>query len=136
MLPVDANIVAYLFIKSERTDKARALELIDNDWHSEAFVLVELTNVLNNYVRSGTFTLAECIATLDEVAETLGPNLHGVHHADALKAAQEFNVTAYDARYLVLARELGIPLVTENKKLRAAAPALTQSLDDALLRIR
>jgi len=37
-------------------------------------------------------------------------------------------ITAYDARFLVLADQLGSRLITEDARLRAAAPALTQSL--------
>jgi predicted nucleic acid-binding protein len=43
-------------------------------------------------------------------------------------------VTAYDARFLALAHRLGIRLVTQDAKLRSAAPALTQSLAEALAR--
>ena len=46
--------------------------------------------------------------------------------------AAHYRVTAYDARYLAFARDLGVPLVTEDVKLRKAAPALTCSLADAL----
>jgi predicted nucleic acid-binding protein len=41
-------------------------------------------------------------------------------------------VTAYDARFLALAHRLGTRLVTEDAKLRSAAPALTLSLAEAL----
>jgi predicted nucleic acid-binding protein len=40
--------------------------------------------------------------------------------------------SAYDARFLALAEAIGLPVVTEDKKLRDAAPNLTQSLADAL----
>jgi hypothetical protein len=36
------------------------------------------------------------------------------------------------ARYLVVARDLGLRLVTEDARLREAAPDLTQALADAL----
>jgi predicted nucleic acid-binding protein len=49
--------------------------------------------------------------------------------------AARFRVTAYDARFLVLAQQTAIPLITEDAKLRVAAPLLTQSLDQALGRI-
>jgi predicted nucleic acid-binding protein len=49
-----------------------------------------------------------------------------------LDTALRYRVTAYDARFLALARQLGRPLVTEDVNLRAAAPKLTQSLAEAL----
>lgn len=49
-----------------------------------------------------------------------------------LAAAARYRVSAYVARYLALADQLGSRLVTEDARLRAAAPALTQSLAEAL----
>jgi predicted nucleic acid-binding protein len=51
-----------------------------------------------------------------------------------LSVAVRYRVTAYDARFLALAQQLGTPLVTEDAKLRLAAPNLTQSLAEALAR--
>ena len=56
-------------------------------------------------------------------------------HDAALALATRHGVTAYDARFLALAERVGLRLVTEDSKLRAAAPALTQSLADALASI-
>jgi predicted nucleic acid-binding protein len=55
-----------------------------------------------------------------------------VSHQAALDAALRYGTTAYDARFLALAQQLGQRLVTEDAKLRAAAPRLTQSLTEAL----
>jgi predicted nucleic acid-binding protein len=49
-----------------------------------------------------------------------------------LRVAEEFAVSAYDARFLGAAQTLGAKLVTEDARLRAAAPMLTVSLADAL----
>lgn len=55
-----------------------------------------------------------------------------IAHESALQIAVRFRVSAYDARFLALAEQLGSRLVTEDAKLRAGAPALTQSLNEAL----
>ena len=47
--------------------------------------------------------------------------------------ALRYNVTAYDARFLALAQQVGERLITEDAKLRAAAPELTQSMAEALV---
>jgi predicted nucleic acid-binding protein len=59
---------------------------------------------------------------------------HYVHltHETALNIAIRYGVTTYDARFLAVALHMNTKLVTEDKKLRAAAPALTQSLAEAL----
>ena len=52
--------------------------------------------------------------------------------AAAMEMALTHNVSAYDARLLVVAAALGSPLLTEDAKLRRAAPLLTRSLPHSL----
>jgi predicted nucleic acid-binding protein len=65
-------------------------------------------------------------------AERMVTGLVNVPHANALKLASEFGISAYDARFLGAAQSLGLSLITEDAKLRASAPALTRSLANAL----
>ena len=58
--------------------------------------------------------------------------LVNVPHDTALRVAEEFEVSAYDARFLAAARRLGGKLVTEDTRLRAAAPSQTTSLAEML----
>ena len=46
-----------------------------------------------------------------------------------LDAALAGSLSAYDAEFAALATHLGVPLVTDDKRLRAAVPALAVSLD-------
>ena len=131
MVIVDTNVLAYLLIEGDRTPEAQALYAIDAAWRSEAFLLVELSNVLANYVRTGGMTRAQAETLLSE-AERRMRGLVNVPHTQALGLAERFGVSAYDARFLAAAQALGGKLVTEDARLRAAAPALTHSLAEAL----
>lgn len=131
MVVIDTNVLAYLLIEGDRTPEAQALYARDPEWRSEAFLLVEFSNVLSTYVRSGGVTLAQSEALLAE-AESRMRGLVNVPHAQALRAAGQFGVSAYDARFLAAARSLGSKLVTEDARLRAAAPTQTCSLAEAL----
>ncbi len=88
MILIDTNIIVYLLIEGDHTEAAQELRRRDPDWHSEAFLMVEFTNVLAASVAAKRMNLA---------------------------LAQLFLV--------------------EDAKLRAAAPALTQSLAEALARV-
>jgi predicted nucleic acid-binding protein len=127
---VDTNILVYLLIEGDCTESARALYRRDPDWRSEAFLLVELSNVLATYVRSGALTLAQGQGLLAD-AQARMPALASVSHAQALTTAEEFGLSAYDARFIALARELRVKLVTEDAKLRRAVPKWTVSLEHA-----
>jgi len=128
---VDTNVLAYLLIEGDRTAAAQALYARDADWRSESFLLVEFSNMLATYVRNGRLDAEAATALLAAADRTLTGTV-SLPHPRALEVALELGVSAYDARFLAVARGLGVKLVTEDAKLRAAAPALTQSLTDAI----
>jgi predicted nucleic acid-binding protein len=132
MVVIDTNILAYLLIEGDRTSDAQALFARDAEWKSEGFVLIEFSNILTTYLRAGALTRAGAHALLAE-AEKRMRGLVALPHARALRLAEEFAVSAYDARFLGAAQTLGARLVTEDARLRAAAPALTISLAGALV---
>ena len=131
MVVVDTNILAYLLIDGDRTPDAQALYARDPEWKSEAFLLIEFSNILATYVRAGSLRRGDAYALRDE-AEKRVRGLVNLPHSRALRLAEQFAVSAYDARFLGAAQTLGARLVTEDTRLRAAAPALTLSLADAL----
>jgi predicted nucleic acid-binding protein len=51
-----------------------------------------------------------------------------VDHAAALRLAMDHQISAYDAQYLILARQLGIPCVTEDRQLQRGFPDLAMSM--------
>jgi predicted nucleic acid-binding protein len=128
---VDTNIIAYLMIRGDRTAAAQQLFERDSDWCSEAFVMVEFSNVIATYVRTGALTQAQGTKLLVDSQAHL-PTLHSVVNTQALETAMQFGISAYDARFISLARQLKLKLITEDAKLRVAVPAWTMSLDDPL----
>lgn len=131
MVVVDTNILAYLLIEGDRTKQAQALYATDSDWRSEAFILVEFSNVLATYRRMHALSRQQAESLLAEAASRVR-ELLSVPNLRALRCAERFAVSAYDARFLAVADTLGAKLVTEDAKLRAAAPDLTRSLAQAL----
>jgi predicted nucleic acid-binding protein len=128
---VDTNIITYLMIRGNRTAAAQQLYERDSDWCSEAFVMVEFSNVIATYVRTRALTQAQGTKLLAESQVHLS-TLHSVVNTQALESAMQFGISAYDARFISLAKQLKMKLITEDVKLRVAVPALTMSLDDAL----
>ena len=132
MKVVDTNILVYLLLEGPHSEAARALHSADRDWQSEAFLMVELVNVMATAMRTARHPLAETLQTLAEARQVMSAGLRSVEDRDVLNAAAHFGVSGYDARFLVVARALGKRLVTEDAKLRRAAPDLTCSLSEAL----
>jgi predicted nucleic acid-binding protein len=131
MVVVDTNVLAYLLIEGDRTRDAQALFARDAEWKSEAFVMIEFSNILATYLRAKSLTRNQAHALLAE-AEKRVAGLVSLPHGRVLRVAEQFAVSAYDARFLGAAQAFKARLVTEDARLRLAAPALTISLSDAL----
>ncbi len=132
MLLVDTNVVAYLLIEGEHTAAAQQLRARDPDWRSEAFLLVEFTNMLASSIATKRMTPRLARDLLEKASELLDGKLGRIPHDAVLTMAARHRVSACDARFLALADQLGSRLVTEDARLRAAAPHLIQSLAEAL----
>jgi len=132
MVLVDTNIIAPLYVRSARTEAVEELFARDAVWRTEPLALIELSRVLITYDRARYITAATERDCLNRAAAFLQPQLFRVSHQAALDAALRYGTTAYDARFLALADQLGSRLITEDARLRAAAPALTQSLAEVL----
>ena len=133
MLLVDTNIVFSLLVSTTPWyAAARKLHAGDADWRTESHALVEMSNVLSRFVRARELTSHQAVAVMAEADQRLQPRLITVGHVEALRTALKYKVSAYDARFLLCAADLGVKLVTEDLKLRNAAPSLTQSLQEAL----
>jgi predicted nucleic acid-binding protein len=127
---VDTNVLAYLMLEGDRTPAAQKLYEQDSDWRSEAFIMVEFSNVLTTYVRSKALRRDQGLKLLAG-AQKFIPVLTSVLHERALEAAMQFAISAYDARFIALAMQIRVRLVTEDAKLRAAVPLWTVSIANA-----
>ena len=132
MVLVDTNVAAHLLFSGEPGVAARALYARDPDWHSEPLLLFELTNVLATAVRVGGVAPSEAIDALGKAHRIFDGTLHPVGDRAALDVAVQLGISGYDARFIAAAAALGTRVVTEDARLRKAAPALTCSLADAL----
>ncbi len=133
MLVVDTNLVIALVVTHPLHDTARALLSHDPDWHLPDWWQIELSNALRNYHRCGQLDTAETLAALNQGLNCFPPeSTHAVDLKTSLRIACEANISAYDARFIALARSFGQKLVTEDARLRKACPDDTLSLDAAL----
>jgi predicted nucleic acid-binding protein len=136
MIPVDTNVIFPLFVRSERTEDVKTLRELDPIWTTDPFAMIEFSNILVTYQRSKLLSKSDALDCLSAVGDFLSPNFIAVSHETAMECAIRFGVSAYDARYLAVAEAAGSRLVTEDTRLRKAAPALTQSIAEALASLR
>jgi len=111
-VPVYARRVRRLML-----DGARAV--VPALWH------LEMANGLAVAVRRGIVTAADADQSLTDIENLLGQAIESdpalVSVRQALTTARTFQLSAYDAAYLDVARRERLPLVTLDEDLRAAA---------------
>ncbi len=87
MALIDTNIIPYLLIDGEHTEAAQRLRRSDPDWRSEAFLMVEFTNVLARYISTGKMSMGLGRQLLSRAEALLDGKLGHISHAEAVAGA-------------------------------------------------
>jgi predicted nucleic acid-binding protein len=132
MIVIDANILIYSLIECEQSALAHKLRKKDPDWRTTALCLHEILNVLATYQRREVLTLTQCRKLLDHAERFIEVAQGEVEMDAALTVAAKYAITGYDAQYVALAQSLNAPLITEDRKLRVAAPGIAFSMQEFL----
>ncbi len=130
MIVADANLIAYLILPGERTEQAEAVLLADPVWVVPLLCASELRSVLNKQVRAGNLTLNQAAAAMERAATLIGDREAPVDSRDVLELAQQSGCSTYDCEYVALAVALGASLVTSDKAVLKAFPAVAVSPDE------
>ena len=130
MIVVDTNVIAYLLLPGSHTANAQAAFLKDPDWSAPILWRSEFRNVLAMYLRKGDMSVDLAMRVMED-AETLmqGSEYH-VSSARVLQLTADSTCSAYDCEFVVLAGDLGVPLVTSDAKIRRAFPRIAVGLGD------
>lgn len=116
---VDASALASLLFGEP--DAGRVAEVLEGaELHAPSLIRYELASVALKKVRTYSTQAQSIEAALDlygrlDVVETQVPG------GELVQMARMAEVTAYDAAYLWLARHVGAPLLTLDRKLASAA---------------
>ena len=113
---------------------AAAARLLQRDpaWAAPGILLSELRNVLVGYVRRDVLTPAQVATMCADAEDVLADRVVAVPSGEVLHAALAGGLSAYDAEFVVVARRLGVPLVTLDREiLRGAADVATALGDEA-----
>jgi predicted nucleic acid-binding protein len=128
VIVVDTNVIAYLYLPSEHTAHAEALLARDPEWVLPTLWRSEFRNVLTGYLRRGHLTLAQAVAIQTEAEALVDGCEYDVASGRVLALAHESTCSAYDCEFIALAQQLGVRLVTVDRKLRQAFPQTTTPL--------
>ncbi len=128
MIVVDVNIIVNLFIEGDHTPAAVELYEQDNQWYCPDIWIHELTNVMSTYVKHGGLSQKKVDQILNNAMDYFLDTTISMPISDVLKCSLKYNISAYNAEYIVLAKMNNTPLVTVDKKLNKSIPKLTRLL--------
>ncbi|MBY0363297.1 MAG: type II toxin-antitoxin system VapC family toxin [Phreatobacter sp.] len=129
MIVADTNVIAYLLIPSPFTVMAEQVYAQNPEWVAPTLWRSEFRNVLSLYMRRGLLTLGQAMALQDEAEDILRGSEYEVISTDVLSLARDSGCSAYDCEFVALARFLGVPLVTADRRLAQAFPQYARTLE-------
>jgi len=122
VIVADTNLLAYLYIEGTLNQQARQVLLRDSEWAAPVLWRSELRNTLIKCFRGGLIGRDEAFRIMADAEITMLFNEYDLASGDVLELAAETGCSAYDAEFVVLAKDLGVPLVTTDKDLLAKFP--------------
>lgn len=131
MIVVDTNIIAYLFLGGEFTDRAEALLQRDVEWVAPLLWRSEFRNILAGYLRRKLLTFEEARDVQAEAEDLMAGAEYEVDSQRVLELVRDSDCSAYDCEFVALAGRLGVRLVTADSRLIAAFPEVAMPLPAA-----
>ena len=132
MIVVDTNVVAYCWIRSERSEVADRVRLRDAAWHVPIIWRSELRSALAGYLWRGTMAIDNAAAIMNAAEDALTGCEHVVSSDAVLRLAASSGLSAYDCEFVALARSLAVPLVTEDRAVLKAFPEVAITMEGFL----
>ncbi|MFN8487350.1 MAG: type II toxin-antitoxin system VapC family toxin [Caldilineaceae bacterium] len=129
MIVVDTNIIAYFYLPSLYSRQAELAQNKDAQWVAPHLWRSEFRNILALHLRQQLMTLDNALAILQQAEELMQGNEYEIPSAQILRLADASGCTAYDCEFVALAQNLGIPLITADKKLLRAFPSIALTLE-------
>jgi len=130
----DTNIIVHLYVESGSSPQARQVILRDADWASPILWRSEFRNALVNCLRSGVLQKEKLFGIMTAAEMMMSGHEYEVASDDVLELSAETGCSAYDAEFVVLARDLRVPLVTTDKELLAKFPETALTPESFLAR--
>lgn len=128
MIVVDTNVIAYCWLNFKVTDIAQLVRREDADWRVPQLWRSEMRSLLAGFIRRKELGLADAQRAMALMEADLGPCEQMVDSADVLELVGETKLTAYDCEFVALARRLAVPLITEDRAILNAVPAVARSM--------
>ena len=130
VIVADANLIAYALLACPERHLARRVRRRDPVWCAPVLWRSEFRNTLTGWIRARGLSVPAAVKLHRDAERLLEGGERLVEGAAVLRLAAESSASAYDCEYVVLARDLGVPLVTWDRRLLTAFPDVAVSAED------
>lgn len=128
MIVVDSNILAYLYLPCEYSQRAERLLAIEPEWVAPLLWRSEFRNILTGYLRRQILSFDQAYRLQCEAESLLAGCEYDVHSLDILQLTRDSDCSAYDCEFVALAKRLAVEMFTMDKKLLRSFPEHTRPL--------
>ena len=128
MIVVDTNVIAYLWLPGPYTAAAERVWRTDSDWRAPLLWRSEFRNVLVGCLRRRRLSLDTAVRIVVEAEAQLGGKEYAVPSREVIQRAAGSRCSAYDCEFVVLADDLGVPLVTSDAQVLESFPRIARPL--------
>jgi predicted nucleic acid-binding protein len=130
LIVIDTNILAYLLITGERSPEAEQALAKDPVWAAPVLWRSELRNVLALYMRKKGLTIEKALRIIDKADDLLEGREYTMTSRPVLELVARSGCTAYDCEFVALAQDLGVRLVTVDRRILTEFPQTAIALSD------
>jgi len=127
MIVADTNLVIYLYVQGQRTEESERVLQRDPVWAAPLLWRSEFRNVLIGLVRQRALPVEQAAAITEEAERWLTDHEYSVISSHVLNLAAQSGCSAYDCEFVALANDLRVPLVTADRQILKAFPAVAVS---------
>ena len=129
MIVVDTSIISYFYLNSNFSELAEQLFYQDPVWIAPILWRSEFRNVLSFYLRKEIIELSDAVEIFGLAEALLKENEYEINAFKVLTLTNESNCSAYDCEFVSLAKDLRVPLITEDKKVFKNFPETAQNMN-------
>jgi predicted nucleic acid-binding protein len=123
VIVADTNLLAYLYLPGEHTERAEQVLRKDVAWAAPVLWRSEFRSVLALCLRRNLLSMEVAVEAFRAAEATVQGREYAVETTRVLTLVRESTCSAYDCEFVGLAQELGVPLVTSDRRILDNFPA-------------
>jgi predicted nucleic acid-binding protein len=130
VIVVDTNVLVYSLVGGELAAATELLFADDPWWVAPILWRSEFCNVMTVHLRAKRMSLTDAKDAITAAERRMRDREYQVALHAVIDCASESGLTGYDCEFVVLARQLSIPLVTADGRIVRAFPKQARLLSE------